>query len=237
MKKISNVKNLTNTTAKVKAKNTLPFFWTIADFITTKGPDGILVYYHNSKYEKYYELIFRLLLRIPGKNLESWSIFRRESREWVFPDKHDRVGGCILRKSSWDCQYDKREKKWETSVMPSITDKVCYLNESFCKPIATVCLKLDAMVIKGIKLNHSRSKSDSEISIFRSFNWGCIDLTWGTPPRTNKKVENAALKIREAIEEGIEEALKKGAPKNVRKLEFCYVTPIEEARELILPDE
>ncbi len=136
MKDLSNARNLEYSTLRARGKNTLPFFWSIADFITSRGPDGVSVYFHRSPQERYYELIFRLLLRLPGRALESWSIFRRDSREWVFDEHHDGIGGTILRKSSWDGPHDKENRTWEISLWPSITNKHLLYSAWYCKGIS-----------------------------------------------------------------------------------------------------
>jgi hypothetical protein len=209
--------------------NTLGEFYTISYYVVAIGPPYIIFVRQRKKYEESCELIFRFVERISNKRLTSWSIFAKE-REW------DTVSGSdflqlIVRKSIWDTASDMALEAWRKSKHPNISTITRYIEGKVGDTdVIARLIELDEVIRREPSFPSATTKEEAnlrkpkwkEVSIYRSFDWGNIDLTWAWYMK-NIQYEHAAHIVCDAVDKLIEEEL---SGIMVKKLEAVW--PCEE---------
>ncbi len=199
----TNARQCANVHEPVAQPMTLVFQYATAGEMA-QGPSSVLVRHLQDGNEYGFERIFRLLVRVPNKRVESWALYRR-AREWDETDDID--PGCVLRHVVWDAAVDMANQTWLVGAGPTLAAVTRYVNAAECVDFGRLFGPLDRALVNGFVLsNRPRTQMPTwqEISLWRSRDWGLIDLAW------HSTMENAAAEAAGFdVAGGIEGALRR----------------------------
>ncbi len=165
------------------------------------GPDMVLIRHDPEATERAFELIFRLLLRRRDGGIESWMIFRRE-REWQYP-ADDVDQGCILWYSTWEHTLDRANVEQTFSPCPTVRITVHYVSERESRALGSHIQTVDGILGSGVSIGEVARPHPPvwrELSLWRSLDWGKIDITWNAS-RGCVEVERALAGLSSQISE------------------------------------
>jgi len=230
----TNARRVENLIRQPNRSHTFLRFNAIAETLVM-GPENIYVRRDLSDYETIndFELILRLLLRGRDRSKTSWALYRQE-REW--DDNTEETLGCVLRYANWDSQAELAAKSWESQAGPIVSMITRYIDPSYCSRLVPACQALDQILVSGISLDE-RLEDDHpnwhELSVFRMFDWGSVDLAWSNI-RSSSVCEAAIFTLMASIEEILREH-QSTEQDTIEALEMRYRSPNPETVELIDP--
>jgi hypothetical protein len=162
------------------------------------GPNAVFVRRNLDDYKRLrdFERVLQVVRRDRGRGLTAWTVYSQD-REW-YREREEEHTGCVLSLS----QRLKYKELPDGLVMPNFSTVIWYMDEEYIAPLNQRIIELDKLITSGIAIAKRDSTEElnwRELSIFRAFDWGTIDITWNSA-MSNTRLEAALLVLQDGIE-------------------------------------
>jgi len=170
---------------------TLPGLRARANEIVT-GPEYLLSRQRDE--ETIWECVFRLIMRVPNRNVQSWAIFAPGNER-----EDSNPAALAVRVSRWRTDVDLRSETWRTTDQPSVESRLGIFTERLASLFGHLD-ELDRLLIAGVRLDVRRAGVEWEEQVLeRTFAMGALRLTVGRDA-CNATLESLVDSISKSIE-------------------------------------